>query len=87
MPVNIPVCPPGSQKTEVEPHSVPIHTVCSVTPAELPHPEPVPRVIPAVNGSKPSDSYTQLDLDGEILGDDLDELLDKAGPADLVNVW
>lgn len=87
MPVNIPMCPPGNQKTEVEPHPVPVHSMCNVSPADLPHPESVPLVIPAVNGSKPSDSYTQLDLDGEILGDDLDELLDKAAPADLVNVW
>lgn len=89
LPVNIPVCPPGSQKTEVEPQHVPIHTIPpTVTPAERPNPEPVPLVMPAVNESKPSDTYAQLDLDGEFLGDDLDELLDKAAPADLpmVNV-
>ncbi|MCI4392226.1 hypothetical protein PGIGA_G00143660 [Pangasianodon gigas] len=83
LPVNIPVCPPGSQKTDMEPPPVPVHTIPTVTPAELPNPEPGPLVLPAVNGSKPSDSYAQLDLDGEILGDDLDELLDKAAPADL----
>ncbi|XP_053531172.1 zinc finger CCCH domain-containing protein 7A [Ictalurus punctatus] len=84
LPVNIPVCPPGSQKTEVEPQHVPIHTIPpTVTPAERPNPEPVPLVMPAVNESKPSDTYAQLDLDGEFLGDDLDELLDKAAPADL----
>lgn len=88
LPVNIPVCPPGSQKTEVEPQQRPVQATPKVTSAELPNPEPVPLVMPSVNGSKPSDSYTQLDLDGEILGDDLDELLDKAAPADLsmVNV-
>lgn len=84
----MPVCPPGSQITEVEPQPVPVHIISSVTPAELPNPEPVPLALPAVNGSKPNDSFSQLDLDGEILGDDLDELLDKAAPADppLVNV-
>lgn len=87
--VNMPVCPPGSQKTEAEPQPIPVHTIPTITPSELPNPEPVPLIMPAVNGSKPSDSYAQLDLDGEILGDDLDELLDKAAPADLpmVNVW
>ncbi|XP_053348789.1 zinc finger CCCH domain-containing protein 7A [Clarias gariepinus] len=83
LPVNIPVCPPGSQKTEVEPQQRPVQATPKVTSAELPNPEPVPLVMPSVNGSKPSDSYTQLDLDGEILGDDLDELLDKAAPANL----
>ncbi|KAF5908028.1 zinc finger CCCH domain-containing protein 7A-like, partial [Clarias magur] len=83
LPVNIPVCPPGSQKTEVEPQQRPVHATPKVISAELPNPEPVPLVMPSVNGSKPSDSYAQLDLDGEILGDDLDELLDKAAPADL----
>lgn len=80
---------PGSQKTEVEPHPVPVFTTPSVTPAELPNPAPAPLVMPAVNGSKPSDTFAQLDLDGEILGDDLDELLDKVAPPDLpmVNVW
>ncbi|KAG7316934.1 hypothetical protein KOW79_019232 [Hemibagrus wyckioides] len=82
LPVNMPVCPPGSQTTEVEPQPVPVHIISSVTPAELPNPEPVPLALPAVNGSKPNDSFSQLDLDGEILGDDLDELLDKAAPAD-----
>ncbi|XP_060799080.1 zinc finger CCCH domain-containing protein 7A [Neoarius graeffei] len=81
--VNMPVCPPGSQKTEAEPQPIPVHTIPTITPSELPNPEPVPLIMPAVNGSKPSDSYAQLDLDGEILGDDLDELLDKAAPADL----
>lgn len=82
----MPACPPGGQKPETEPKPVPVHTIPSVTPAELLNPDPVPLVLPAVNGSKPTDSYAQLDLDEEILGDDLDELLDKAAPADLVNV-
>ncbi|XP_046690395.1 zinc finger CCCH domain-containing protein 7A [Silurus meridionalis] len=80
LPANIPVCPPGNQKTEVEPQPVPVHTL---TPIELPNPDPVHLIVPAVNGSKCSDTFPQLDLDGEILGDDLDELLDKAAPTDL----
>lgn len=86
--MNIPVCPPGSQISEAEPQPLPDHTLSTATTAALPNPEPVALVLPAVNGSKPSDSCAQLDLDEEILGDDLDELLDKAAPADLpmVNV-
>ncbi|KAK3532701.1 hypothetical protein QTP86_028072 [Hemibagrus guttatus] len=82
LPVNLPVCPPGSQISEVKPQPVPVDMISSVTPAELPNPEPVPLVLPAVNGSQLNNSFAKLDLDGEILGDDLDELLDKAAPAD-----
>ncbi|KAK2836639.1 hypothetical protein Q7C36_014508 [Tachysurus vachellii] len=80
LPVNMPVCPPGRQITEAEPQ--PVNIISTITPAVLSNPEPHPLVLPVVNGSKPSDSFAQLDLDGEILGDDLDELLDKAAPAD-----
>uniref|UniRef100_A0A8C2HEQ4 Zinc finger CCCH-type containing 7A n=1 Tax=Cyprinus carpio TaxID=7962 RepID=A0A8C2HEQ4_CYPCA len=58
----------------------------SVVPVETNNPEPVPMPIhmPLVNGTRPNDSYTvpdtRLDYDTDIIGDDLDELLDRASP-------
>ncbi|KAG7260698.1 hypothetical protein CRUP_018996 [Coryphaenoides rupestris] len=54
-------------------------TVAGATPAACTQ--------PLVNGSGPRDSHPLLDssqesCDGEIIGDDLDDLLDQAGPAD-----
>uniref|UniRef100_A0A8C1DQC8 Zinc finger CCCH-type containing 7A n=1 Tax=Cyprinus carpio carpio TaxID=630221 RepID=A0A8C1DQC8_CYPCA len=57
-----------------------------VVPVESHNPEPVPMPIhmPLVNGTRPSDSYTvpdtRLDYDTDIIGDELDELLDRASP-------
>uniref|UniRef100_A0A672K0V5 Uncharacterized protein n=1 Tax=Sinocyclocheilus grahami TaxID=75366 RepID=A0A672K0V5_SINGR len=57
-----------------------------VVPVETNNPEPVPMPIhmPLVNGTRPNDSYavpdTHLDYDADIIGDDLDELLDRASP-------
>uniref|UniRef100_A0A672MJP6 Zinc finger CCCH domain-containing protein 7A-like n=1 Tax=Sinocyclocheilus grahami TaxID=75366 RepID=A0A672MJP6_SINGR len=57
-----------------------------VVPVESHNPEPVPMPIhmPLVNGTRPNDSYTvpdtRLDYDTDIIGDDLDELLDRASP-------
>uniref|UniRef100_A0A673KEH0 C3H1-type domain-containing protein n=1 Tax=Sinocyclocheilus rhinocerous TaxID=307959 RepID=A0A673KEH0_9TELE len=57
-----------------------------VVPVDTNNPEPVPMPIhmPLVNGTRPNDSYavpdTHLDYDTDIIGDDLDELLDRASP-------
>lgn len=82
----VPVCSTVSEMEEVE--SKPLVGVISpsVVPVETNNPEPVPMPIhmPLVNGTRPSDSYTvpdtRLDYDTDIIGDDLDELLDRASP-------
>ncbi|KAG9279978.1 zinc finger CCCH domain-containing protein 7A isoform X1 [Astyanax mexicanus] len=89
MPVSMPLCPPVSEKVEVEPPPppAPVNIMPPVPPIEPHNPEPNPMSVhmPLVNGSRPSESYAvpepQLDFDAEIIGDDLDELLDAA-PAD-----
>uniref|UniRef100_A0A8B9KI82 Zinc finger CCCH-type containing 7A n=1 Tax=Astyanax mexicanus TaxID=7994 RepID=A0A8B9KI82_ASTMX len=76
-------------KVEVEPPPppAPVNIMPPVPPIEPHNPEPNPMSVhmPLVNGSRPSESYAvpepQLDFDAEIIGDDLDELLDAA-PAD-----
>ncbi|XP_056608502.1 zinc finger CCCH domain-containing protein 7A isoform X2 [Triplophysa dalaica] len=57
----------------------------SIIPVESYNPEPVPLTMhmPLVNGTRHTDSYTtetRLDYDTDIIGDDLDELLDRASP-------
>uniref|UniRef100_A0A8C2EF77 Zinc finger CCCH-type containing 7A n=1 Tax=Cyprinus carpio TaxID=7962 RepID=A0A8C2EF77_CYPCA len=82
----VPVCSTVSEMEEVE--SKPLVGVISpsVVPVETNNPEPVPMPIhmPLVNGTRPNDSYTvpdtRLDYDTDIIGDDLDELLDRASP-------
>uniref|UniRef100_A0A671SK61 Zinc finger CCCH domain-containing protein 7A-like n=1 Tax=Sinocyclocheilus anshuiensis TaxID=1608454 RepID=A0A671SK61_9TELE len=84
--VSMPLCSTVSEKEEVE--SKPLVGVISppVVPVESHNPEPVPMPIhmPLVNGTRPNDSYTvpdtRLDYDTDIIGDDLDELLDRASP-------
>lgn len=82
--VSMPVCSTVNEKVEVE--SQPIIGVISppVIPVESHKPEPVPLPLhmPLVNGTRPTDSYTEtrLDYDTDIIGDDLDELLDRASP-------
>ncbi|XP_062846436.1 zinc finger CCCH domain-containing protein 7A [Trichomycterus rosablanca] len=84
-PVSTSQYPPASTKAEVKPQPVPLSAMPSKTP-ESRNPEPIPLVMPLINGSRASEPYTapdpQLDFDGEILGDDLDELLDEAAPSD-----
>uniref|UniRef100_A0A9J8B7E1 Zinc finger CCCH-type containing 7A n=1 Tax=Cyprinus carpio carpio TaxID=630221 RepID=A0A9J8B7E1_CYPCA len=75
-------------KSMEEVESKPLVGVISppVVPVENNNPEPVPMPIhmPLVNGTRPNDSYTvpdtRLDYDTDIIGDDLDELLDRASP-------
>ncbi len=84
--VTMPLCSTVSEKEEVE--SKPLVGVISppVVPVKSHNPEPVPMLIhmPLVNGARPNDSYTvpdtRLDYDTDIIGDDLDELLDRASP-------
>uniref|UniRef100_A0A672MM59 Zinc finger CCCH domain-containing protein 7A-like n=1 Tax=Sinocyclocheilus grahami TaxID=75366 RepID=A0A672MM59_SINGR len=84
--ISMPLCSTVSEKEEVE--SKPLVGVISppVVPVESHNPEPVPMPIhmPLVNGTRPNDSYTvpdtRLDYDTDIIGDDLDELLDRASP-------
>lgn len=86
-PVNMPVCSTVNEKEEVE--SKPLVGVISppLVQVETHHPEPVPMSLhmPLVNGTRPNDSYvlsdTPLDYDTDIIGDDLDELLDRASPS------
>lgn len=82
--VSMPVCS-ANDKVEVE--SQPVVRIISppVNPVESHNPElvPLPLHMPLVNGSRPTDSYTtetRLDYDTDIIGDDLDELLDRASP-------
>uniref|UniRef100_A0A8C1WPS0 Zinc finger CCCH-type containing 7A n=1 Tax=Cyprinus carpio TaxID=7962 RepID=A0A8C1WPS0_CYPCA len=86
VPVSMTLSSTVSEKEEVE--SKPLVGVISppVIPVESHNPEPVPMPIhmPLVNGTRPSDSYTvpdtRLDYDTDIIGDELDELLDRASP-------
>lgn len=86
VPVSMPSCSAVSEKEEVE--STLLVSVISppVVPAEMHNPDPItmPIHMPLVNGTRPSDSYvvpdTRLDYDTDIIGDDLDELLDRASP-------
>uniref|UniRef100_A0A8C1RCL4 Zinc finger CCCH-type containing 7A n=1 Tax=Cyprinus carpio TaxID=7962 RepID=A0A8C1RCL4_CYPCA len=86
VPVSMTLSSTVSEKEEVE--SKPLVGVISppVVPVESHNPEPVPMPIhmPLVNGTRPSDSYTvpdtRLDYDTDIIGDELDELLDRASP-------
>ncbi|XP_067238573.1 zinc finger CCCH domain-containing protein 7A isoform X3 [Chanodichthys erythropterus] len=87
VPVSMPVCSTVSEMEEVE--SKPLVSVISppAAPVETHHPEPVPMPLhmPLVNGTRPNDSYVvqdnHLDYDTDIIGDDLDELLDRASPS------
>ncbi|XP_052406751.1 zinc finger CCCH domain-containing protein 7A [Carassius gibelio] len=84
--VSMPLCSTVSEKEEVE--SKPLVGVISppVVPVESHNPEPVPMHVhmPLANGTRPSDSYTvpdtRMDYDTDIIGDELDELLDRASP-------
>lgn len=83
--VSMPVCSTVSENVEVK--SQPIVGVISpqIIPVESYNPEPVPLTMhmPLVNGTRHTDSYTtetRLDYDTDIIGDDLDELLDRASP-------
>ncbi|XP_055046222.1 zinc finger CCCH domain-containing protein 7A [Misgurnus anguillicaudatus] len=85
-PDSMPVCSAVSEKANVE--SQPLVGVISppVIPVESHKPEPVPMPLhmPMVNGTRPTDSYSvpepRIDYDADIIGDDLDELLDRASP-------
>lgn len=76
-----------NEKVEVE--SQPIIGVIS-PPVEPHKPEPAPLLLhmPLVNGSRPTDSYSEprLDFDTDLIGDDLDELLDRASPPESSSV-
>ncbi|KAI7803819.1 zinc finger CCCH domain-containing protein 7A [Triplophysa rosa] len=83
--VSMPVCSTVNENIEVE--SQPMVGVISpqIIPVESYNPEPVPLPMhmPLVNGTRHTDSYTtetRLDYDTDIIGDDLDELLDRASP-------
>uniref|UniRef100_A0A673K9C1 C3H1-type domain-containing protein n=1 Tax=Sinocyclocheilus rhinocerous TaxID=307959 RepID=A0A673K9C1_9TELE len=86
VPVSMPLCYTVNEMEEVE--AKPLVGVISppVVPVDTNNPEPVPMPIhmPLVNGTRPNDSYavpdTHLDYDTDIIGDDLDELLDRASP-------
>ncbi|XP_066530743.1 zinc finger CCCH domain-containing protein 7A [Hoplias malabaricus] len=86
--LSMPVCPPVTEKVKVESLPAPINIMSSVPHIEPRIPESVPMSVhmPLVNGSRPNEPYSvsepQLDFDAEIIGDDLDELLDSAAPAD-----
>lgn len=85
-PDSMPECSALSETADVE--SQPLVGVISppVIPVESHKPEPVPMPLhmPMVNGTRPTDSYTvpepRIDYDADIIGDDLDELLDRASP-------
>ncbi|KAJ8386174.1 hypothetical protein AAFF_G00175980 [Aldrovandia affinis] len=77
------------EKAECE--SALVSTVSSVSPIETHNPEKVAMAThmtppPLVNGARASESYpvpeSRLDYDAEIIGDDLDELLDRAAPSE-----
>uniref|UniRef100_A0A673KEJ1 C3H1-type domain-containing protein n=1 Tax=Sinocyclocheilus rhinocerous TaxID=307959 RepID=A0A673KEJ1_9TELE len=84
--IYMPLCYTVNEMEEVE--AKPLVGVISppVVPVDTNNPEPVPMPIhmPLVNGTRPNDSYavpdTHLDYDTDIIGDDLDELLDRASP-------
>ncbi|KAL7829785.1 hypothetical protein AOLI_G00306700 [Acnodon oligacanthus] len=87
LPVSMPMCPLVCEKAEAEPQAAPV-TIMPTVPLIEPHnPEPVPLTVhmPLMNGSRPSEPYPapepQVGFDTEIIGDDLDELLDSAAPA------
>uniref|UniRef100_A0AAR2LZG4 C3H1-type domain-containing protein n=1 Tax=Pygocentrus nattereri TaxID=42514 RepID=A0AAR2LZG4_PYGNA len=88
LPVSMTVSPPMCENVEVEPQPSSVAIMSTVPPIEPHNPEPVPLTLhmPLMNGSRPSEPYPapepQLDFDTEIIGDDLDELLDSAAPAD-----
>ncbi|KAG7459955.1 hypothetical protein MATL_G00216020 [Megalops atlanticus] len=74
---------------KVESESAPVSNVSSVSPIEAHNPEKVSLTAPVpalVNGGRASESYpvpeSRLDYDAEIIGDDLDELLDRAAPSE-----
>lgn len=79
------VHPPCDEKqlTEATPVSI-----SSVPPIEVNNLKPIsePVSMPMVNGARASESYpvpeSRLDFDAEIIGDDLDDLLDQAGPSE-----
>ncbi len=84
--VSMPLCSTVSENEEVD--SKPLVGFISppAFPVESQKPEHVPMPIhmPLVNGTRPNDSYTvpdtRLDYGTDIIGDDLDELLDRASP-------
>ncbi|XP_051569987.1 zinc finger CCCH domain-containing protein 7A-like isoform X2 [Myxocyprinus asiaticus] len=88
LPVSMPVCATGSEKDKVEAKPL----ACLISPSVIPvethktEPAPMPLHMPLVNGTRPNDSYTtpesRLDYDTDIIGDDLDELLDRASPSE-----
>lgn len=77
--------PALSQQAQVKPQPVAVSAMSSESPQSL-NPEPISLVMPLINGSRANETYTapdpQLDFDGEILGEDFDELLDKVVPSD-----
>uniref|UniRef100_A0A671RA39 Zinc finger CCCH domain-containing protein 7A-like n=1 Tax=Sinocyclocheilus anshuiensis TaxID=1608454 RepID=A0A671RA39_9TELE len=86
VPVSMPLCSTVNEMEEVEAKLLVGVISPPVVPVETNNPEPVPMPIhmPLVNGTRPNDSYavldTHLDYDTDIIGDDLDELLDRASP-------
>ncbi|XP_076865357.1 zinc finger CCCH domain-containing protein 7A [Brachyhypopomus gauderio] len=83
LPASIPACPPMTETVDVEPPPVNIMpTVHPVDPG-IPEPAPVHMHVPLVNGSRSTEPYPPpqpLDFGDEIIGDDLDELLDSVPP-------
>lgn len=86
LPASMPVCPSVNEKVEVELQSAPVSVMSAVPPMAPHNPEPLTVHIPLLNGSRPNDPYSvpesQLDFDTEIIGDDLDDLIDSAAPSD-----
>uniref|UniRef100_A0A4W4DQE2 C3H1-type domain-containing protein n=1 Tax=Electrophorus electricus TaxID=8005 RepID=A0A4W4DQE2_ELEEL len=87
LPVSIPACPPVTEVVDVESLPAPVNMMPTVPPAEPGNPEAVPVAVhvPQVNGSRSNEPYPApqpLDFGAEIIGDDLDELLDSVTPAE-----
>ncbi|XP_030645891.1 zinc finger CCCH domain-containing protein 7A [Chanos chanos] len=81
-----PACPPVAEPVEKEP--APLSIIPPIAPVETRQPEPSPMPVvhtPLVNGVRTNESFPvtepRLDYDTDIIGDELDELLDRASPA------
>ncbi|KAL0197190.1 hypothetical protein M9458_005730, partial [Cirrhinus mrigala] len=81
----MPLCSTVSEKEEAE-STLLVSVISPPVPVETHNPDPItmPIHMPLVNGTRPNDSYavqdTRLDFDTDIIGDELDELLDRASP-------
>ncbi|TRZ04278.1 hypothetical protein DNTS_003229 [Danionella cerebrum] len=89
VPDSMPVCSTISKKEELE--SKPVIGVISppivTSEAHKPEPTHMPLPLPLLNGTRSNDTYgvpdIPLDFDTDIIGDDLDELLDGASPPEI----